>query len=305
MDHGDDRVCAGRSAANVGAVDPADVRAGVPGQPPRDRHHVQLEDRPAGQPAAHAGPQPDRPCARPRAGAGPVSRTRRLVPADARGPAGAVPVRGAERASACRTRAAASAARVRRRHRRCSTCTGTSTRASWSTPTRPTCTAIAATGRPTTPVSTVASARAAPGSARCRRRLPRARASTCSSRGPRAAAPTRSTSCLERRFKHPLITRSTIRAARALRPLQGRKGLYFSGQYTTGMDLQESARLLGHAGGRGARSRQPEAGVAEGAAERARTRRHLLRPLTRTACVAGSGSAGRARSGPVRADPGR
>ena len=46
---------------------------------------------------------------------------------------------------------------------------------------------------------------------------------------------------LERRFKHPLITRSTIKAARALRPLQGRTGLYFSGQYTTGMDLQESA----------------------------------------------------------------
>jgi predicted NAD/FAD-binding protein len=46
---------------------------------------------------------------------------------------------------------------------------------------------------------------------------------------------------LERRFKHPLIRRSTIKAARALRPLQGRHGLYFSGQYTTGMDLQESA----------------------------------------------------------------
>ncbi|HEX5616873.1 MAG TPA: hypothetical protein VFX51_00550, partial [Solirubrobacteraceae bacterium] len=46
---------------------------------------------------------------------------------------------------------------------------------------------------------------------------------------------------LERRFRHPLITRSTIKAARDLRPLQGRKGLYFSGQYTTGMDLQESA----------------------------------------------------------------
>ena len=46
---------------------------------------------------------------------------------------------------------------------------------------------------------------------------------------------------LERRFKHPVISRSTIKAARALRPLQGRKGLYFSGQYTTGMDLQESA----------------------------------------------------------------
>ena len=46
---------------------------------------------------------------------------------------------------------------------------------------------------------------------------------------------------LERRFKHPLISRSTIKAARALRPHQGRKGLYFSGTYTTGMDLQESA----------------------------------------------------------------
>ena len=45
----------------------------------------------------------------------------------------------------------------------------------------------------------------------------------------------------ERRFRHPLITRSTIKAARALRPLQGRRGLYFSGQYTTGTDLQETA----------------------------------------------------------------
>jgi predicted NAD/FAD-binding protein len=46
---------------------------------------------------------------------------------------------------------------------------------------------------------------------------------------------------LERRFKHPQISRSTIQAARALRPLQGRDGLYFSGQYTTGFDSQESA----------------------------------------------------------------
>jgi predicted NAD/FAD-binding protein len=46
---------------------------------------------------------------------------------------------------------------------------------------------------------------------------------------------------LERRFKHPLIGRSAIQAARALRPLQGRGGLYFSGQYTTGFDSQESA----------------------------------------------------------------
>jgi predicted NAD/FAD-binding protein len=46
---------------------------------------------------------------------------------------------------------------------------------------------------------------------------------------------------LERRFEHPLISRSTITAARALNPLQGRHGLYFSGQYTTGFDSQESA----------------------------------------------------------------
>lgn len=46
---------------------------------------------------------------------------------------------------------------------------------------------------------------------------------------------------LERRSKHPLINRQAIAAARALRPLQGRDGLYFSGTYTTGTDLQETA----------------------------------------------------------------
>jgi predicted NAD/FAD-binding protein len=46
---------------------------------------------------------------------------------------------------------------------------------------------------------------------------------------------------LRRRFTHPLISRPAIQAARALRPLQGRDGLYFSGQYTTGFDSQESA----------------------------------------------------------------
>ena len=65
--------------------------------------------------------------------------------------------------------------------------------------------------------------------------------STCSSRGRSAGAPSPKHILFERRFQHPLISRSTIEAARALRPLQGRKGLYFSGQYTTGMDLQESA----------------------------------------------------------------
>ncbi len=46
---------------------------------------------------------------------------------------------------------------------------------------------------------------------------------------------------LQRRFKHPIISRSALDAARALRTLQGRHGLYFSGQYTTGFDSQESA----------------------------------------------------------------
>ena len=46
---------------------------------------------------------------------------------------------------------------------------------------------------------------------------------------------------LRRRFKHPLITPRAVAAARKLRPLQGRHGLYFSGAYTTGSDLQETA----------------------------------------------------------------
>jgi uncharacterized protein len=46
---------------------------------------------------------------------------------------------------------------------------------------------------------------------------------------------------LERKFRHPHITPDSIRAARALGPLQGRNGLYFAGQHTTGFDLQEAA----------------------------------------------------------------
>ncbi|HEY4024323.1 MAG TPA: FAD-dependent oxidoreductase [Pseudonocardiaceae bacterium] len=44
----------------------------------------------------------------------------------------------------------------------------------------------------------------------------------------------------DRAFQHPLITPDVIRATRALHATQGRNGLYFSGQYTTGMDLQEA-----------------------------------------------------------------
>ncbi len=46
---------------------------------------------------------------------------------------------------------------------------------------------------------------------------------------------------LERRFEHPLITPRAIAAARALRRQQGRRGLFFSGAFTTGTDLQETA----------------------------------------------------------------
>jgi predicted NAD/FAD-binding protein len=46
---------------------------------------------------------------------------------------------------------------------------------------------------------------------------------------------------LERRFRHPLISPGAVAAARALRPHQGRNGVYFSGAYTTGSDLQETA----------------------------------------------------------------
>lgn len=45
----------------------------------------------------------------------------------------------------------------------------------------------------------------------------------------------------QREFRHPLITPRTIAAARRLRRHQGRRGLYFSGSYTTGSDLQETA----------------------------------------------------------------
>ncbi|HEY0715838.1 MAG TPA: FAD-dependent oxidoreductase, partial [Polyangia bacterium] len=46
---------------------------------------------------------------------------------------------------------------------------------------------------------------------------------------------------LERRFKHPLITPATVRAARGLGEWQGRNGIYFGGQHTTGTDMQDSA----------------------------------------------------------------
>jgi uncharacterized protein len=45
---------------------------------------------------------------------------------------------------------------------------------------------------------------------------------------------------LERSFQHPLITPDVVRATRALHAAQGRNGLYFCGQHTTGMDLQEA-----------------------------------------------------------------
>jgi uncharacterized protein len=46
---------------------------------------------------------------------------------------------------------------------------------------------------------------------------------------------------LQRSFQHPLITPDVIRATRSLAGVQGRNGLYFAGQHTTGFDLQEAA----------------------------------------------------------------
>ena len=84
---------------------------------------------------------------------------------------------------------------------------------------------------------------------------------------------------LERRFKHPLISRSTIQAARALSPLQGRDGLYFSGQYTTGFDSQESAvysaMKVAESLAPGSRTLASLKTTLGGAW----TRRHLIRPL--------------------------
>ena len=45
----------------------------------------------------------------------------------------------------------------------------------------------------------------------------------------------------ERSFRHPLITPDVIRAARELAHWQGVEGLWFAGQHTTGMDLQDGA----------------------------------------------------------------
>ena len=85
---------------------------------------------------------------------------------------------------------------------------------------------------------------------------------------------------LERRFKHPLITpRADPRPPARLRRLQGRHGLYFSGQYTTGTDLQESAVYSAMQVARALAPASPTLAVAGRAAGGARARRDLLRPL--------------------------
>ena len=53
-------VFARRRADGIGTLDPADVRVGVPGQRRAGSHDLQLDDRPAGQPATHAESQPKR-----------------------------------------------------------------------------------------------------------------------------------------------------------------------------------------------------------------------------------------------------
>jgi hypothetical protein len=44
-----------------------------------------------------------------------------------------------------------------------------------------------------------------------------------------------------RKFKHPFMTPDLLNATRELKRVQGKNGLWFSGHFTTGFDLQESA----------------------------------------------------------------
>ena len=70
---------------------------------------------------------------------------------------------------------------------------------------------------------------------------------------------------LARRFKHPLITRSAIKAARALRPHPRAQRPVLQRPVHDRHGPAGVGALLGHAGGRGAGSRQPDPGVAPGA----------------------------------------
>lgn len=105
---------------------------------------------------------------------------------------------------------------------RCSTSTRASTRACWSTPTRSICTGSAWIGALHDPLPGGAPVDLFKSWAQRRRAEPK-------------------NIILERRFQHPLIDPHAIAAARALRAHQGHGGLWFSGAYTTGSDLQETA----------------------------------------------------------------
>ena len=232
VDHGDDRVSAGPRPASVGAVDPADVRLAFPANALEGATTYKSKIGLQGnlQRLLNRSPTARVHLSTP---AQALSRRRAgwylQTPAGRKGPYRFVVLNAPPRAGRELLRPLPAFADITALLDEY----GTSTRASSFTPTRPTCTAIAATGRPTTPALTVSSARAAPGSALCRKSLARARVHVFKSWAQRRRFDPKHI-LLERRFKHPLISRSTIKAARALRPLQGRKGLYFSGQYTTG-----------------------------------------------------------------------
>ena len=231
---------AGRRAASVGAVDPADVRSGVSRQRSRGRHHLHLEDRPAGEPATPPESQPDRPGAPQDACAGPEAQAGRWylrTPAGRKGPYRFVVLNAPPRAGRVLLRPLPAfaditalldvygyfdsrllvhtdAAYVHRDRR------------NWGAYNAGVdgleCEGSAWLGALQEKSASGATVHVFKSWAQRRRSDPKH-------------------ILLERRFKHPVISRSTIKAARALRPLQGRRGLYFSGQYTTGMDLQESA----------------------------------------------------------------
>ena len=261
VDHGDDRVRAGRRAASVGAVDPADVRAGVSGRHPRGRHHVQLEDRPAGEPAAHAGPQPGRPGAPQHACAGPESQRAGWflrTPAGRKGPYRFVVLNAPPRAGRELLRPLPAFAEVTALldvYRSFDSRLLVHTDLAYMP-------LIAATGGRTTPVFDGLKCE---GSAWLGA-LQEESAAGASVDVFKSWAQRRSADpkyiLRERRFKHPLISRSTIEAARAAfasgpegpvlqRPLHHRHG-------PAGVGAR-----LGHEGRRGARSRQPQPGVAD------------------------------------------
>ena len=240
VDHGDDRLVPSGRDALVGARDPADVRARLPRGPRPPRHHVHLAHRPPGQPAAAARPQPGGGGAPARARPGLERKRGRwfvCTPHGRRGPFGHVVLNAPPRVGRKLLRplpAFAEATALLGAYRYFDSRLLIHTdpayvhadRANWAAYNAGVdgreCEGSAWLGALHEPLPTGGTVDVFKSWATRRDADP-------------------SAILLERRFEHPLIGRGSLRAARRLRRLQGRDGLHFSGQYTTGMDLQESA----------------------------------------------------------------